>query len=266
MKTLFALTKNTFRETIRDRILLLIAFFGIILLLSSLLLSSLSARQDSKIIVDLGMGLLDMFGLLITIFVGTQLIFREVDQKTIFLVLSKPVSRADFLLSKFFGLGAILTLITGIMFVVFLVLLVFSTDLIVDADNTIHFGFLGQIFLIASFSLLSFLLLLSGVLFLSSFLSPMLAAFSALGLFVIGHLTDDMRIFAQDNTVSSFFRGVAEFSYFAFPNFSILNRKNFVLSDLSLSAFELFSAAGGATVWIVIFVLLGTLFFSRREF
>lgn len=266
MKTLFALVKNSFRETIRDRILLLIAFFGVILIVSSLLLSSISARQDSKIIVDLGIGLLDVFGLLITVFVGTQLIFREVDQKTIFLILSKPVSRADFLLSKFFGLGAILALITGIMLSVFVILLIFSTELIVDAQHIIHFEFLGKILLIALFSLLSFLLLLSAVIFFSSFLAPTLAAFSALGIFVIGHLTDDMRMFAQHNDVSSFFRGVAEVSYFAFPNFSLLNLKNFVLNDIPLSALELSAAAFSAFCWIAVFVILGTLFFSRREF
>jgi ABC-type transport system involved in multi-copper enzyme maturation permease subunit len=105
MKTLFALTKNTFRETIRDRILLVIVFFGVILIIATQLLSELSVRQDEKVLLDLGLGLIDIFGMLVTIFVGTQLIFREVDKRTIFVVLSKPVSRSSFLISKFFGLG-----------------------------------------------------------------------------------------------------------------------------------------------------------------
>ena len=265
MKTLFALTKNTFRETIRDRILLVIAFFGVALIGASLFLAAISARQDEKIILDLGIGLIDIFGLLVTIFVGTQLIFREINQKTIFFILSKPVSRATFLLSKFFGLGAILTLITTVMLAVFIAVLVFSTSFVVS-DDFIHFDFLGKILLISGFSLLSFLLLLAVVIFFSSFLSPTLAAFSALGVFLIGHLTDDIKMFAETNPVSPLFQKVADIFYFCFPNFSILNLKNFILNDFPLSPTELFAAAGGAILWIFVFVALGTFFFSRREF
>jgi len=265
MKTLSALTKNTFREAIRDRILLVIAFFGAILIVATQLLSAISARQDEKIIVDLGLGMIDVFGMIITIFVGTQLIFREIDKKTIFVLLSKPVTRSEFLLSKFFGLGAILLLITSIMLAVFIAVTAFSTDLVIQHGFP-NFALMGQIVLIAIFSLISFLLLLALVILFSSFMKPTLAAFSALTVFVIGHITDDIRIFAQNNEVSAFFRQFADTVYYVMPNFAILNLKNFVLSGIILSPFELFAIACGALFWIVISVTIGTLFFSVREF
>ncbi len=265
MKTLYALVKNTFRETIRDRILIVIAFFGVILIVATQLLSAISARQDDKVIVDLGLGMIDLFGMIITIFVGTQLIFREIDKKTIFVLLSKPVTRIEFLLSKFFGLGAILTLITAIMLVVFIGVTAFSTDLIVQ-NGIIDVQFVGQILLITLFSLLSFLLLLALVILFSSFMKPMLAAFSALTVFVIGHITDDMRTFAMDNTVSPFFKQFADAIYFVMPNFAVLNLKNFVLSNVFFTPIELLAAAAGAVFWIIIAVTLGSLFFSRKEF
>ncbi|QQS59194.1 ABC transporter permease subunit [Candidatus Peregrinibacteria bacterium] len=269
MRTLLALTKNTFRETIRDRILLVIAFFGVILIFASQLLSTISVRQDEKMIVDLGLGMIDVFGMIITIFVGTQLIFREIDKKTIFIILSKPVPRWTFLLSKFFGLGAILFLVTVIMLVVFIGVIAFSTDLIIANNHFIQLDFVGQLVLISSFSLLSFLLLLGVVIFFSSFMSPILAAFSSLTIFVIGHITDDIRMFAKFSPYEDISRGYQIFSdvvYYGFPNFSILNLKNFILNDIFPTSGELFAAATGAVLWITLFVTVGTLLFSRREF
>jgi len=265
MKSLLALTKNTFRETIRDRILLVIAFFGVLLIVATQLLSSLSIRQDAKMVVDLGLGMIDIFGMLITIFVGTQLIFREINQKTIFIILSKPISRGTFLLSKFFGLGSILLLITSIMFAVFIGIIIFSTDLLVQND-IIQFSFLGEIALIVLFSLLSFLLLLALVLFFSSFMSPTIAAFSALTVFILGHITDDLRMFAQAQESSLAFQRFADTIYYAFPNFSSLNLKNFVLSDIPFSGTELLASFAGAVFWIALATTLATLFFSRKEF
>ena len=92
MKTLLAISKNTFRETIRDRILMVILFFGVALILATLLLSSISARQGEKVILDIGLGMIDIFGMIITIFVGTQLIFREIDKKTILLLMNSSMS------------------------------------------------------------------------------------------------------------------------------------------------------------------------------
>lgn len=266
MKTLFALTKNTFRETIRDRILLVIAFFGVILIVATQLLSELSVRQNEKVLLDLGLGLIDIFGMLVTIFVGTQLIFREIDKRTIFVILSKPVSRGSFLISKFFGLGAILTLITFVMLAVFVGVILFQTDLIFS-EEVIHFSFISKLLLVSVFSLISFLLMLAIVIFFSSFMSPVLAAFSSLTMFVVGHMTDDLRMFALFNNESTdIFRKVADVAYFGLPNFSLLNLKNFILNDIAFSAVQLFAIAGGAILWIFILLLLASAFFSQREF
>lgn len=265
MKTLLALTKNTLRETMRDRILLVMIFFAVALIIGTILLSSLSARQGEKVILDVGLGMIDIFGLLITLFVGAHLIFREIDKKTILLLLSKPISRSSFLLSKFFGLSALLAIMTGIMLVVFLFVLGFGTDYLMNGEY-INMAFLGKILLISFFSLLSFLLLVAIVLFFSSFLSPIVATFSALSLFVIGHITDDLRMFAQDNDVSSLFSSFADIAYFGLPNFSFLNLKIFALNDITLTGVQLFAAAGGALLWMTLFLLGGTFFFSRKEF
>jgi len=266
MRNLIALTKNTFRETIRDKILLVIVFFGIILIIATQLLSAISARQDEKIIIDLGLGLIDIFGLIITIFVGTHLIFREIDKKTIFILLSKPISRKNFLLSKFFGLGTILVIITIIMTCFFLGVVLFSTDLLVK-DNIINLSLIANLGISILFSLFSFLLLLAIVIFFSSFMSPTLAAFSSLIIFVIGHVSDDLIIFTKTQlVVPEVMKIVAYFAYFGLPNFAVLNLKNFVLNDIALSPLEILASSTGAILWIFVAIFLGTIFFSRKEF
>jgi len=267
MKTILTLTKNTFRETIRDKILLVIAFFGVILIAATQMLAAISARQEEKILVDMGLGMIDIFGMLITIFVGTQLIFREIDKKTIFVLLSKPISRASFLISKFLGLGAILTLITGIMLLVFITVVAVQTDLVL-VDDVIQTAFVGKLVIIAGFSLLSFLLLLALVIFFSSFMQPVLATFSSLTMFVVGHITDDIWMFAHYNREGGgeAMKAFANAVYYGLPNFSSLNMKNFVLNDIPVSTAQMLSAAGGALAWMVLLLLLATFFFSKREF
>lgn len=267
MKTILALTKNTFRETIRDRILLVIAFFGVILIVATQLLSSISVDQDEKIVVDLGLGMIDIFGMLITIFVGTQLIFREIDKRTIFVILSKPISRAHFLISKFFGLGSVLLLITTIMLGVFIAIIGFQTDLVIT-DDIIQMEFLGKLLLICSFSLLSFLLLLALAIFFSSFMSPVLATFSSLTVFVAGHMTDDIRMFAYYNHEAGgeLMKTIADIIYYIVPNFSSINLKNYILNDIVLSTTEIIAVAGGTIAWIILLLGIGTFFFSKREF
>src|ERR1035437_8560255 len=104
MTQILAIARNTFLETIRDRILNAILVFAVLLIGTSLLLGQLSAGQDVKIVKDLGLGAIGFFGVIIAIFVGTSLVHKELDKRTVFVVLTKPVARSTFLLGKLIGL------------------------------------------------------------------------------------------------------------------------------------------------------------------
>ena len=95
--------QNTFREAIRDRILYLILIFALMMIGSSYLLTFLSVGQESKIVVDLGLGTISLFGILITLFIGTAMLNKEIDKRTIYLLLSKPLNRSHFILGKHLG-------------------------------------------------------------------------------------------------------------------------------------------------------------------
>ena len=105
------LAMNTLRESIRDKLLYVILFFALIMIGSGVILSALSLNQQTKIVMDLGLSSISVFGLIITVFVGTSLVSKEIDKKTIFLLLSKPLRRRDFILGKFVGLSLTLLII-----------------------------------------------------------------------------------------------------------------------------------------------------------
>ncbi|MFP5502700.1 MAG: ABC transporter permease, partial [Candidatus Sericytochromatia bacterium] len=125
MIQILAIAKNTFRETIRDRILNTILVFAVLLIGASILLGQLSAGQDVKIIKDLGLASLGFFGTIIAVFVGTSLVHKELDKRTVFVVLTKPVSRSAFLVGKLLGLVATLTVLVVAMGASYLGLLYF---------------------------------------------------------------------------------------------------------------------------------------------
>jgi len=115
MRRLAAVAHNTFRESVRERVLYNLLFFAVIMTVSGLLLGELSIRQDAKIIKDLGLAAMDLFGTLIALFVGVGLVSKEIERRSLHPLLAKPVSRDEFLLGKFAGLGFTLLVNVGLM-------------------------------------------------------------------------------------------------------------------------------------------------------
>ena len=112
---ILAVTANTFRETVRERVLYNLVFFAILMTLSGLLMGELSIRQDEKIIKNIGLASMDIFGTLIAIFIGVGLVSKEMERRSLYPLLAKPLSRAEFLLGKFFGLSFTLLVNVGVM-------------------------------------------------------------------------------------------------------------------------------------------------------
>lgn len=249
MNILYSLAKNTFREAIRDRILYTIFFFGFLFLISAPLAGEISAGQEERLVTNFGIAMIHLFGLFITIFVGSRLIFNEIDKKTIYLLIPKPVPRQHIILSKFFGLGAVLFITTFIMGIVFLFLVPFSLGIVT----------------ILSFMYLSFLLLLAIVLFFSSFMSPLLASVSGILMFLIGNTTFTIKLLGKKygGEVMEFFGNVF---YYGLPNFTNLNLKNYVLFEIPYTSLDLFWITVNAILFMSIFLFFAILIFSRKQF
>lgn len=104
MNSVLAIAKNTFKEAVRNRILYLILFFALILIGSSIVISQLTIASHEKIIKDVGFTAINLFGVAIAVFVGVSLVYNEIEKKTIYTIVSKPIDRWHFILGKFLGL------------------------------------------------------------------------------------------------------------------------------------------------------------------
>jgi ABC-type transport system involved in multi-copper enzyme maturation permease subunit len=215
-KVLLAIARNTFRETIRDKVLYSLIGFGLLVIAGSLLAGSVSLGQEARVIQNFGLTAMLVFLLIITIFIGTQLVWREIERKTIYLVLSKPVSREAFYLGKFLGLALTLAVVTLIMGTVFLILVSQKTG-----------GIHGiQVAAILMMLLESWLLTALGMLF-SAFTMPLASAVYTFALTLIGHASTSILIISLKS--ESITKYALQFVYYAFPNLEKFNLRNEVV-------------------------------------
>ncbi|MBI5415099.1 ABC transporter permease [Candidatus Peregrinibacteria bacterium] len=249
MNVLFSLAKNAFREAIRDRILSVIFVFGFLFLLAAPLAGKLAVGQEQRLVANFGISMIHLFGIFLTIFVGSRLIFNEIDKKTIFLLIPKPIPRSSIILGKFFGLGAVLFLTTMLMTGVYFFLVPFSF----------------AILLTVALLYLSFLLLLALVLFLSSFMSPLLSSVAGILLFVVGNTTASLKILSA-HFGGEVFQKFSNVIYVIMPNFSSLNLKNYILYDIPYTSLDIFYIVLTAVLFILLFLIFAILIFSRKQF
>lgn len=177
-----AIAGNTVREAIRSKVLYALLFFGVLMIAAGILLSSLSYVEVDEILQSIGLSALRFFGAAIAIFVGVGLIHKEVDRRTIYTILSKPVSRTEFLLGKYLGLLATVWLQVAIMAAAFV-----GVSLATGAP--LNLGHAEAIGLAA----MELAVVVAVATLFSSFTTPMLASLFTAGLYLVGHVTRDLR-------------------------------------------------------------------------
>jgi len=173
---------NTVREALRHRVLYVLLAFALTMIAAGLVLSTLSYVERDRILQDLALGALRLFGAAIAIFVGVGLIHKEIDRRTIYTILSKPVSRTEFLLGKYLGLVLTLWLQVAVMGLGFAVVSVV-------ADAPLNAGHAAAVGLAA----VELTVIVAIVTLFSAFTTPLLASLYTSGLYLVGHLTRDLR-------------------------------------------------------------------------
>jgi Cu-processing system permease protein len=207
---------NTFREAVRDRVLYNLVAFALLLSGAAILVGQISIDIERLVVVNLGLTAVTLFGVVIAIFIGIGLVSKEIEKRTLYTVLSRPVRRWEFVVGKFFGLTGTLVVNTFFMAIgVFLALLYVSHRIQIS-----DLGILTALY----FVVLQFFMVCSLALLFSSFSSPMLAAVFTFALFVIGNLSEDLRaVAAAAKGVSGW---IATAVAYVVPNFSALNVAN----------------------------------------
>ncbi len=204
---------NTFREAVRDRVLYNLIGFALLLVGAAILVGQISIDIERLVVINLGLTAVSLFGVVIAIFIGIGLVSKEIDKRTLYTVLSRPVRRWEFIIGKFFGLAGTLVVNTFFMAVgVFGALLYVSHKL-----NKPDAWVLAALF----FIVLQFVIITALSLLFSSFSSPLLAAVFAFSLFVIGSFSEDLRGFAA--MTRGVTRWLATGVAYLIPNFSALN-------------------------------------------
>lgn len=248
-----ALALSTFRETVRDRIFYLVGVFGFVMLASTAVLSPLTVGAQGKIMADVGLASMNLFGLLVVIFVGTGMVRKEMDKGTILTILSKPVGRREYLLGKFFGLNITLFCMLVVMGLIFLLM----TFL---APGSFSLRFIPVFYL----TFLELMLINAVAVFFSTCVSPILAAVFTIGAFVVGHLSQSIRDFGEIQG-SAFQNGVSTVVYYLIPNLEVFNVRGEVVHGMEVSADLLGMATIYGLGWSALLLLIAGAVFAGRE-
>jgi len=245
---------NTFKEAIRDRILYLLFFFAAIALAFSRLLAVLTVGDRVKIIKDVGLASISIFGVLMAILIGTGLVYKEIDKKTIYTLLSKPIQRWQFLLGKFFGLVLTLFIMILAMGLIFLIIVL------------LHTGKLeGRLLLAILFIFLELVLITAVAILFSSFSTPILSSIFSLSFYLIGHLSWGLETLLH-KTRSGAGRIAIRALSAVLPDLENFNFKTEIVYGLAVDPrFYLFSALYGL-VYTLLILSLAVLVFNKRDF
>ncbi len=254
MTAVLAVAANTFREAIRNRVLYILLAFAIVLIAASMVLSSLSYVEQTRILQNLAFGAMRLFGIVIAIAVGINLIHREVDRRTVYTILSKPVSRTAFLIGKYLGLVATIWLLVAIMAVAFAL-----TSWVGDAP--LGLGHLAAVALVG----LELAVVVGLATLFSAFTTPMLAALFTTGITAAGHLTRDLLALAAASGDPGV-EAVTRWLHRVLPDLESFNLTLHAVHHLPITASDVVLPVFYAIAYTSVLLLLASLIFQRRDF
>lgn len=254
MSRVWTLSGNTFREVIRDRVLYGLIVFAAFMLLLSLVFGQLSFAEQLRITVNMGLTSIHLCGCVFAIFVGGQVVFKEIERQTILTILSHPVSRAEFIFGKFLGFSIVLLTLLGGLSLIWVGLLV---GLDAELSKDIFFALYG-IFLEVE-------VLLALTLFFGCWSRPFLTVLFAISFFLIGHWLPSLEFFAAKSE-SYLFKFFYQVTTYTLPNFETLNWRSYPLIEKSVDPQWVLMGSGYSLLWIAFLLSAAILVLWRKDF
>ena len=267
MRAISWVAVNVFKESVRDRVPYNLALFAVLLIAASYLIGQLTAGQDVKIIKDLGLAATAVFGLFIAIFIGIGLVSKEVERRSIYGLISKPISRPQFVVGKYAGLVLTLAVNVAVMTVALYAVLAYMTYTESEAFRAgwdapgVDPRMLKAVVLI----FIELMIVTAIALFFSTFSTPLLSAALTFGLFIVGHFNADLKNFDQI-VESAPAVWLARAVYHIVPDFSAFDVKTEVVHGLPVPAAYLATTAAYGLVYIAALLAVAVIVFSRRDF
>ena len=249
------IASNTFREAVRDRVLYNLIAFALLMSGAAVLVGQVSFGIERLVVVNLGLTAVSLFGIVIAIFIGIGLVSKEIEKRTLYTVLSRPVQRWEFIVGKFFGLAGTLAVNTFLMAIGVFAALLYVAHQFHGSD--------GWIAVALYFIILQFLMMTALALFFSSFASPLMAAVFAFALFVIGNFAEDLRGFAA--MTHGLQRWMATGAAYMLPNFSAFNVITSVAHEQPVAGSLIFYNTLYALVYTAMAMAAAVLIFQHRN-
>ncbi len=251
------IAKNVFREVMRDRILYIIGFYALILVAAIRLLPEFAAATNDKMFLDFGLAAMSAIGLIVAVFVGTGLVNKEIEKRTILVLIAKPVSRSEFVVGKYLGLLAVLAVFIAAMTAIDLGFLQLGNI----AHSTLSI-LIATIFLFLQLCLISAVAITLGV-----FTSSLLATALTFGVYLMGNITQDILQLARLGRNPGIER-LTQGLYLVLPDLSRLDLKNSAIYGMQAlpNPTALITNAGYGLLYSVMLLAIAIFIFSQREF
>lgn len=248
---------NVFREVVRDRILYIIGFYALILAAAIRLLPEVAATTEDKIFFDFGLAAMSVLGLIVAVFVGTGLVNKEIEKRTVLVLIAKPISRSEFITGKHLGLSAVLAVLVAAMTAIYLAFLHFG-----NIPYPLSSILLATLYLFLQLSLITAVAIALGV-----FTSSVLATLLSFGVYLMGNFSQDLVTLGRLSRNPGLQR-LTQGLYLVLPDLSRLDLKNQAVygSELLPNPLTLIANAGYGLLYTVLALVIAILIFSRREF
>ena len=252
MTPTLVLARHTIRELTRNKLLYILVVFAVLLILGSLFLAQLTIGQWARVINDVGLATTQLSGALVAIFVGVGLVAGEVDRKTIYVTLAKPVSRTQFVVGRYLGLCANLLVLVVIMGLAVAAVLAMSSNPMTFSSVAALALIFVELCVLAAFSLV-----------FSAFTTPTLGVIYSLCLFVIGHTTGSLAALTEKipGFTGALVGGIAR----VLPNLELFNLKTQAANELPVEPAYVATAAGYGLLYAGLSVALAAVLFARRD-
>ena len=288
MGKIFQIAKNTFREAIRDKILYVIAFFALVMMFGSLMFGWISITDQLQVVQDFSLSVLSVFGALMAVFVGTGLIYKEVDKRTIYTILSKPVKRWQFLVGKYIGLLSVLFLALAGMLVASLLFIVYAAytaqhSPIADWTARVNWSWFALAVLMLFFELM---VVVSLAMLFGSISSPILSAIFTFSAYVVGQISYTINYMftsftpvqesvsartgehLTDFASSTYFllKPFSIFIYYVLPDLQHFQIRNQVVLGPAPTAEQIFVGMAYGVGYSAAVIFLTILLFDRKRF
>ena len=255
---LLVIANNVFWEVIRDRVLYLLGFFALFLAASVRILPEVAAATEDKMFLDVGLGAMSALGLIVAVFVGTGLINKEIEKRTVYILIAKPMSISEFIIGKYIGLSTVIFVLVAAMMGIYWGLLEL---------NQIPYPSLTALIVSAGFLVLELSLITAAAILFGAFTSSLIATLLTFGIYFMGHLSQ-ATIRWNQLVENPGFKQITETLFIIVPDLSRLNLKNLAVYGMAAlpDPLALVVNAGYGIVYIIALLAMAIVIFSRQEF